>query len=167
MPQGTRVLFKEPSVWDRYKVYILGAAACCWRRSLLIAGLLLQRRRRRQAEDQVRGNEEALRTATSASAISARGCSRPRTPNVRASPANCTTTSASRSPCSRSISSCCGPPRGQRPKVSRRGSGPCTETIARGVHNLAYRLYPATLRVSGWFPLFRRSSARWNGRSSS
>ena len=54
VPQGTRVLFKEPSVWDRYKVYILAAAAVLVAQSLLIAGLLLQRRMRRQAEDQVR-----------------------------------------------------------------------------------------------------------------
>ena len=61
VPQGTRVLFKEPSVWDRYKVYILAAAAVLVAQSFLIAGLLLQRRMRRQAEDHVRRDEEALR----------------------------------------------------------------------------------------------------------
>ena len=63
VPQGTRVLFKEPSVWDRYRVYILGAAAVLVAQTLLIAGLLLQRRMRRQAEEQVRGSEEALRSS--------------------------------------------------------------------------------------------------------
>ena len=61
VPQGTRVLFKEPSVWDRYKVYILAAAAVLVAQSFLIAGLLVQRRMRRQAEDHVRRDEEALR----------------------------------------------------------------------------------------------------------
>ena len=61
VPQGTRVLFKEPSVWDRYKVYILAAAAVLVAQSFLIAGLLLQRRMRRQAEDHVRRDQEALR----------------------------------------------------------------------------------------------------------
>ena len=61
VPQGTRVLFKEPSVWDRYKVYILAAAAVLVAQSFLIAGLLVQRRMRRQAEDHVRRDQEALR----------------------------------------------------------------------------------------------------------
>ena len=61
VPQGTRVLFKEASVWDRYRVYILAAAAVLVAQSFLIAGLLLQRRMRRQAEDHVRRDEEALR----------------------------------------------------------------------------------------------------------
>ena len=51
VPRGTRVLFKEPSVWDRYKVYILGATVVLLAQTLLIAGLLVQRRRRRQAEE--------------------------------------------------------------------------------------------------------------------
>jgi signal transduction histidine kinase len=63
VPQGTRVLFKEPSVWDRYRVYVLGAAAVLVAQTLLIAGLLLQRRMRRRAEEQLRGNEEALRSS--------------------------------------------------------------------------------------------------------
>ena len=62
VPQDTRVLFKEPSVWDRYKVYILAAAAVVVAQSFLIAGLLVQRRMRRQAEDHVRRDQEALRS---------------------------------------------------------------------------------------------------------
>jgi signal transduction histidine kinase len=63
VPQDTRVLFQEPSLWDRYKVYILGAAAVLVAQTLLIVGLLVQRQRRRQAEEQVRGSEEALRNS--------------------------------------------------------------------------------------------------------
>ena len=73
----------------------------------LIAGLLVQRTRRRQAEEQLRGKPGgAARAATSASAISARGCCTRRKPSARGSRASCTTTSASRWRCSRSISSC-------------------------------------------------------------
>ncbi len=61
VPRDTRVLFREPSAWDRYRVYILGAATVLLAQTLLIAGLLVQRRRRRLAEAQVRGGEEALR----------------------------------------------------------------------------------------------------------
>ena len=60
LPQGTRVLFEEPSVWDRYRGYILSAVAVLLAQTLLIAGLLVQRRRRQDAEEQVKGNEEAL-----------------------------------------------------------------------------------------------------------
>jgi signal transduction histidine kinase len=61
VPRDTRVLFREPSAWDRYRVYILGAGTVLLAQTLLIAGLLVQRRRRRLAEAQVRGGEEALR----------------------------------------------------------------------------------------------------------
>ena len=60
VPQDTRVLFKEPSVWDRYRGYILSAAAVLLTQTVLIAGLLVQRRRRQQAEEQAQGKEEAL-----------------------------------------------------------------------------------------------------------
>ncbi len=63
VPEDTRVLFRNPSVWDRYWPYILAASAVLLAQTLLIAGLLLQRRMRRQAEDQVRGGEEALRSS--------------------------------------------------------------------------------------------------------
>jgi len=61
VPAGTIVKFREPSAWERYKIYILGAIAIVLAQTMLIAGLLVQRARRRQAEEQVRGNEAALR----------------------------------------------------------------------------------------------------------
>jgi signal transduction histidine kinase len=63
VPEDTRVLFRNPSVWDRYWPYILAAAAVLLAQTLLIAGLLVHRRMRRQAEDQTRGSEEALRNS--------------------------------------------------------------------------------------------------------
>ena len=63
VPTGTIVKFMEPSAWDRYKLYIIGAAAILLAQTLLIAGLLVQRAKRRQAEEQVRGGEAALRTS--------------------------------------------------------------------------------------------------------
>ena len=61
VPQGTELLFKQPSAWDRYSHYILAAAALVLAQALLIAGLLFQRRQRRHAEAQVRGSQDALR----------------------------------------------------------------------------------------------------------
>ena len=63
VPAGTLVLFREPSVWARYRSYILVATLLVLAQSVLIAGLLLQRTRRRQAEEQVRGGQAALRTS--------------------------------------------------------------------------------------------------------
>jgi signal transduction histidine kinase len=60
LPKGTIVRFREPSAWDRYKFYIVGALAVLLAQSVLIAGLLLQRTRRRQAEEQVRGKQVEL-----------------------------------------------------------------------------------------------------------
>ena len=67
------VKFRQPSVWDRYKGYILAAATVLLAQSVLIAGLLLQRSRRRHAEQQVRKSQRLCAQATSASATSAGG----------------------------------------------------------------------------------------------
>ena len=50
VPAGTVILHREPSVWDRYRWYIIGAVAVLAAQSALIGGLLVQRRRRRGAE---------------------------------------------------------------------------------------------------------------------
>jgi signal transduction histidine kinase len=63
LPHGTLVLFREPTVWDRYKRYIVGAAALVFAQTVLIASLLVQRARRRQTEAQARGSEQELRTS--------------------------------------------------------------------------------------------------------
>ncbi len=63
LPPGTRVMHRQPSAWDRYGLYILSALALLVAQSVLIAGLLVQRSRRRQAEERVRGSQEALQTS--------------------------------------------------------------------------------------------------------
>ena len=63
VPAGTIVRFREPAIWDRYSSYILGAAGILVVQTLLIAGLLVQRARRRRAEQELRDNQERLRTS--------------------------------------------------------------------------------------------------------
>jgi signal transduction histidine kinase len=63
VPAGTLVRFREPSAWDRYKPYILGALAVLLAQSALIAGLLVQRARRRQAEMKLQARERELRSS--------------------------------------------------------------------------------------------------------
>jgi len=57
VPTGTVVRFREPTMWDRYRGYIVGAVVILLAQSALIAGLLVQRSQRRKAEEQVRGSQ--------------------------------------------------------------------------------------------------------------
>jgi signal transduction histidine kinase len=63
LPPGTEVLFRTPTVWDRYKAYILAALALLIVQSGLIAGLLIQRARRHHAEVELRRSQDSLRTS--------------------------------------------------------------------------------------------------------
>jgi signal transduction histidine kinase len=63
LPAGALIMFREPSTWDRYKIYILGAIAVVLIQSGLITGLLVQRIRRRRAEGELGSSQEALRTS--------------------------------------------------------------------------------------------------------
>ena len=56
LPVGSVIMFREPSVWDRYGGYIISAVAVLTVQSLLIVGLLYQRRARRRAEIESRRN---------------------------------------------------------------------------------------------------------------
>jgi len=50
IPEGSRVLFREPRLWDRYRPYVVAAGAVLALQSLLIVALITQSRRRRWAE---------------------------------------------------------------------------------------------------------------------
>jgi signal transduction histidine kinase len=63
VPAGTRILFRQPTFWDLYKTYIVGAAALLLAQTALIGGLLIQRGRRRQAEALARGSQAQLRAS--------------------------------------------------------------------------------------------------------
>jgi signal transduction histidine kinase len=60
LPPGSQVEFREPSVWERYRLYIVGAVTALVAQAALIAGLVIQRSRRRKAEQEVRRNQAAL-----------------------------------------------------------------------------------------------------------
>src|SRR5918993_5342105 len=53
VPAGTLVMFKAPTAWERYKVYIVVSLTLVVAETALITVLLVQRVRRRQAEQQV------------------------------------------------------------------------------------------------------------------
>jgi signal transduction histidine kinase len=53
IPAGSRVLFREPRLWDRYRPYFVAGGAVLALQSLLIVALVTQSRRRRWAEQTV------------------------------------------------------------------------------------------------------------------
>ena len=63
LPAGVRVLFRQPSVWDQYKRYILGTVILMLAQTALIAGLLVQRTQRRRVEMKLRGSQSQLRVS--------------------------------------------------------------------------------------------------------
>ena len=66
VPAGTVVLFRQPSVWDVYWKYILGASTLIVLQALLLLGLLWQRLRKRKAEAALLENEERLQVMADA-----------------------------------------------------------------------------------------------------
>jgi PAS domain S-box-containing protein len=66
LPPGAVVLFKEKSLLDRYRWYILGVVTLCLCEAILILALLIQGARRKRAEEALRESEERLRLAVQA-----------------------------------------------------------------------------------------------------
>ena len=50
LPRGSKVLYREPTLWAQYGWYVVGAVALLAAQSALIAGLLIERQRRRRAQ---------------------------------------------------------------------------------------------------------------------
>ena len=63
VPPGATVLFRTPTMWERYKAYIVGVWLLVLTQSALIAVLLVQRRRLRKAEEIVRHGEADLKAS--------------------------------------------------------------------------------------------------------
>jgi signal transduction histidine kinase len=63
VPPGATVMFRELTLWDRYKAYISGVLVLLFLQSALIAGLLVQRGRRRRTETALRENQAILQAS--------------------------------------------------------------------------------------------------------
>ncbi len=61
LPPGSLVLYREPTVWERYRKYIVAAVGLIAVQFLLIAGLLWQRARRRKAQAVLLESERRFR----------------------------------------------------------------------------------------------------------
>ena len=60
VPAGVAVLFREPTVFEEYRTYILGTISVVILQSMLIGGLLIQRKRRRRAEHSLRASNAQI-----------------------------------------------------------------------------------------------------------
>ena len=61
LPAGTVVQFREASVWESYKWYLIGGVVLILAETLLIFGLVWQRARAKRAETQLRESEKRFR----------------------------------------------------------------------------------------------------------
>jgi signal transduction histidine kinase/ABC-type uncharacterized transport system substrate-binding protein len=66
LPPGSVLLYRQPSVWELYKSYIIGAILLILAEALLIVGLVWQRLRRRKAEVELAISHDRLRMAVEA-----------------------------------------------------------------------------------------------------
>ena len=69
LPPGSTISFREPTLWEQYRWYILAAAAFSALQGILIVGLLLNRLRLRRAHDQLRTSEEGMSLAALAAKL--------------------------------------------------------------------------------------------------
>ncbi len=61
LPEGSLVLYRQPTFWERDKKYVLTAVAIILIQALLIVALLWQRARKRKAEAVLRESEKRFR----------------------------------------------------------------------------------------------------------
>jgi signal transduction histidine kinase len=64
LPQGSVVLYKQPSFWDYYGWRIVGVLFLCIVEALLIVGLLVERANRRRADEGLRESQRELLALT-------------------------------------------------------------------------------------------------------
>ena len=66
LPPGSLILFRQPTVWDRYGWWIVGALVVFAAQAAMIASLMLQRVRRRRAEAELSESQQLMELATNA-----------------------------------------------------------------------------------------------------
>jgi PAS domain S-box-containing protein len=60
LPAGSTVLFRQPTQWERYRLWVAAAVVVCALQAVLIFALLLHRAKRRRAEQSLRENGHRL-----------------------------------------------------------------------------------------------------------
>jgi signal transduction histidine kinase len=155
IPTGTLVRYRDPSVWDRYRGYIVGAAVLVLAQATLIAGLLLQADRRRQAEKRLRSSQEQLRTSFDRIRdLGRRLLAAQEEEHSRLARELHDDVSQQLSVLSIDLEmmSHGGPDRQTDRERLAHHALDCAEGVARSLRNLSHRLHPASLRLTGVVP---------------
>jgi signal transduction histidine kinase len=152
LPAGTPIDSREPSLWERYRFYIIAALTALVAQAVLIAGLLVQDARRRRAEEAVWRSQAELRKSyervrdLGSRLLDAQEHERARIARELhddISQQLAVLTIELR----RLTGRVQGPAAAIATKVIKR-----TDDIARSVHDLSHRLHPARLRLAGLVP---------------
>jgi PAS domain S-box-containing protein len=69
LPTGSTILFREPTVWERYRAWIIAGFSICILQALLITGLLANLIRRRRAEFSLEESEKRFQTMADAAPV--------------------------------------------------------------------------------------------------
>ena len=69
LPPGSTILFREPTVWERYQTWIISGFSLCILQGLLIAGLVASLISRRKAESSLEESEKRFQTTADASPV--------------------------------------------------------------------------------------------------
>ncbi len=148
VPAGTLVRFKEFSVWERYRGYIVVAVWILFAQTALIVGLLVQRSRRRDAEETVRASQAELRSSYErVRALGARLLRAQDTERARIARELHDDVSQQVAMLEIDLELLSGTDRGLAgglEETLNRAHG-----IARSVHDLSHRLHPAKLQLIG------------------
>lgn len=152
LPPGTQILFREPGVWERYKIYIAGASAILLAQTALIIALLVQGTRRKRAEEAVHRSQEELRHSSDrirdlgGRLLNAQEVERARL--ARELHDDVGQQMALLSMDLQTLSGFDQDPDGEAEKLAREAL--CrADTIAKALHDLSHRLHPAKLRLIG------------------
>lgn len=148
VPAGTIVRFEEPSVWERYKIYIGGGILLLLAQTILISGLLLQGRRLRLAEEQARSSQDKLRGSYDRiRSLGSRLLHAQETERARIARELHDDISQQLALLSMDLRR--GRGRGAGGNGAAAQPLERLDTVARSVHDLSHRLYPAKLRLIG------------------
>jgi signal transduction histidine kinase len=149
LPAGTVVFHREMSLWQRYQGFVAAGLAIVLAQTALITALLLQRSRRRQAEQQVRRNETQLKNSDGRiRALGARLLNAQETERARIA-------RELHDDVSQQLALLAMDLEIMRHADVKRGEHTAThaldraQSIAKSVHELSHRLYPAKLRLLG------------------
>ena len=69
LPPGSTVVFREPTVWDRYRAWIIAGISICILQALLITGLLANLVKRRRAERSLTESEGRFQSMADAAPV--------------------------------------------------------------------------------------------------